>query len=353
MPGGPIDWVLAEKIAVRVARTEPIATSYHYDSVRPDFSELTPLAERLVAAETGLESRFGPASAQVVDRAGWVRANITSFQQLLGPLLDKLDSPIQVPFDIARHAARTTVAVEVGTLLGWMSSRVLGQYDALGAAGIGDELLIVGPNVLALEKRYGFPPREFRLWLALHEVTHRMQFTGVPWMRDHFVGLVHEILDDVEPDAKRLLQVVRLLTRPAAARRVIESSGLFGLFASPAQRSAIASVGGMMALLEGHGDIVMNRAGAGHVPSADRFHRALSSRRQNASPVTRLVRTALGVEAKMAQYEQGERFINAVEAEAGPQVIDRCWERADHLPSLDEIREPALWLARLGISSPR
>ena len=350
--GGSVDWVLAGRIATAVSRAEPLARSYHYDSLIPDFEEFAPLAEQLVEAETGLRSLAGPAKVNVVDRAGWATANLSSFQHLLSPLLDKLDSPLAVPFDIARHATRTAAAVEFGTMLGWMSSRVLGQYDVLGATGAGDELLIVGPNVLALEKRLGFPPREFRLWVAIHELTHRAQFTGVPWMRDHFLGLVHDILDDIAPDAKRVLHLVRTMARPTEAKRVVTESGVFGLFATPSQRAAMARIGGLMALLEGHGDIVMNRAGTDHVPSAERFHAALGNRRTNVNPITRLVRTVMGVEAKLNQYAQGEAFIEFIErSPQGARVIDLCWQHPDHLPTMEEIGSPARWLHRLGVTT--
>ncbi len=348
-----MNWRLAESVACRVARHEPLASSYHYESVARDFAELTPIAEHLVEIETGLTSAKGRATAQVVDRDVWIRANLMSFQQLLGPLLQRLDPPIVIPFDLARHAIRNAAALEIGGLLGWMSGRVLGQYDALGASGEADDLLIVGPNVLALEKRFAFPPREFRLWLALHELTHRMQFTGVPWMRQHYVELVHQLLDDVDADTVRVLKLMRDIVRPGVARRAVEEAGIMGLFASPKQREAMSKIGGLMALLEGHGDVVMNRAGTNLIPSAGRFHAVLGARRATGSPMTKFLRTIVGLEAKLNQYEQGEAFIAAIEAEHGPRSIDRAWESPDNLPTLDEIRMPELWSARLGLAPVR
>ena len=207
----PVDWRFAERVALRFSGTEPFAASYHAESLQPDFTELTTEAELLVAEETGLRSLAGPARAKVVDRAAWVQANLASFERLLRPLLEKVGGRTGNGLP-ASFAAKVTAA-QVGTLLGWMSGRVLGQYDLLvvddETAGNQDLVYYVGPNLLNLEKRFGFPPREFRLWIALHECTHRAQFTGVPWMRDHFLGLVRQAIDLVEPDPDRLVDMVK------------------------------------------------------------------------------------------------------------------------------------------------
>src|SRR5690606_15013754 len=159
---------------------------------------------------TGLRSLTGSARARVTDRAGWVDANINSFQRLLRPLTDKVGPRIGGPF--AAVASRAAGA-EVGALLGWMSTRVLGQYDLLVVEDEDpddqDLVYYVGPNVLAIEKRFAFPPREFRLWLALHEVTHRAQFTGIEWMRPHFLGLVQRTVDSVDPDPARFVEALK------------------------------------------------------------------------------------------------------------------------------------------------
>src|SRR5690606_16547916 len=158
----------------------------------PDFAELTEQAEAMVEAATGLRSAAGPARARVTDRRGWVRANVASFQRLMRPLTDKVGPALEA--GPLAPVTRRLAGAAVGMLLGWMSTRVLGQYDLLVVEDEDpdeqDIVYYVGPNVLALEKRFAFPPREFRLWLALHEVTHRAQFTGIEWMRPHFLSLV-------------------------------------------------------------------------------------------------------------------------------------------------------------------
>jgi coenzyme F420 biosynthesis associated uncharacterized protein len=356
MTHGPevVDWALAERVAVRVSGREPFAGSYHADSLAPDFEELTAEAERLVVAETGLVSLSGPARARVTDRAGWVRANVSSFQRLLKPLTDKV-GPRLAAGPMA-PVARRLAGAEVGVLLGWMSTRVLGQYDLLvlddETADEQDLVYFVGPNVLDLEKRFGFPPREYRLWLALHEVTHRAQFTGIPWMHDHYLSLVHRALDSIDPDPMRLVHALRRIATSARERKnPLADGGVAALLASPEQAIVLQQMGGLMSLLEGHGDVTMDRAGADRIPSAERFSRTLRARRRSVSPPIKLLQQLIGLEAKMNQYEQGERFIGAVERAGGADLLNSAFESPMMLPTLAEIREPDAWIRRVSSRS--
>ena len=346
---GAVDWELAERVAVRVSGREPFSQSYHYDSLEPDFERFTAEAEELVTAETGLVSLAGPARARVVDRQSWVRANIASFQRLLRPLIDKFEGKVQAS-PLGQVAAKAAGA-EVGVLLGWMSGRVLGQYDLLVIEEENphdqDLVYYVGPNVLALEKLYAFPPDEFRLWLALHEVTHRAQFTGVPWMREHFLGLVEQAVDAVDPDPKRLVNALTRLSESVRSGTNPLEGGMMALVANDEQRVVLDRIGGLMSLLEGHGDITMDRAGADLIPSADRFGRVLKERRNAAQGIQRVFQQLIGLEAKIAQYEQGEQFIEAVEREGGPTLLAEVWVSPAHLPTMDEIRQPGRWIDRV------
>ena len=344
----PIDWRLAERVAVKLAGTDPFAGSYHFASLQPDFDELTAQAEALVAEATGLVSGLGPARARVADRQHWVRANIASFQRLLRPLTSRFSEHLHGPM---APIARRVAGLEVGSLLGWMAGRVLGQYDLLVIEDEQPEeqdlVYYIGPNVLALEKRYAFPPREFRLWLALHEVTHRAQFTGVPWMRSYFLGLVNDTLGTADPDPKRLLEAIkRAADQVRAGRNPLDDGGNVTLLASPDQRVAIDAVGGLMSLLEGHGDITMDRAGSHLIPSATRFSAVLRQRR-DVKGMARTMRKLVGIEAKMAQYEQGEKFIHSVEEARGRDYLDQVWGSATLVPTLAEIRDPQRWMTRI------
>jgi coenzyme F420 biosynthesis associated uncharacterized protein len=349
----PISWETAERVGAGFARRQPPVAEYERRALEADFAELTAQAEQLVSAETGLHSLAGPARARVTDRLQWVQANVASFERLLRPVSHKLGAQLEhagrwtpVPAGVSRRIA----GAQVGLLLGWMSTRVLGQYDQLlieeERPDDQDIVYYVGPNVLSIERRYDFPPREFRLWLALHEVTHRAQFTGVPWMREHFLSLVEHTLDEIDPDPRRLLEALRRSADGIRARRnPLEDGGLLTLLATPEQLVTIQQIGGLMSLLEGHGDVTMDRAGAALIPNAARFSQVLRERRRQRG-VAKLVSTLIGLDAKLRQYEQGERFIEAVEDEGGPELLAKVWEGPQWLPSWPEIRQPADWIAR-------
>ena len=345
-----VDWEVARRFAKRFAGVEPYQAPRYRAGLEADFDRYTAQAEELVAECTGLRSRSGRARGRVTGREGWVDANLASFRRLLRPITDKLADKTD---SAAGRIGPQVAGAELGVLLGWMSTRVLGQYDLLV---IEDEhpdeqdiVYYVAPNVLALEKRYAFPPQEFRLWLALHEVTHRAQFTGVPWMREHFLGLVEATVESVDPDPR---QIVTAAARLVEARRrgedPLENGGLMALFASEQQLAVINEVAGLMSLLEGHGDVTMDRAGRGLIPSADRFARVMRMRRQSVRGFAKVVQRLLGLEAKLRQYAEGEAFIAAVEAHGGHQALDLAWAEPANVPSIAEIRNPGLWIDRVG-----
>lgn len=362
--GGPhmteaVDWTLAAKLAKRVAGNDPLEDSYRSGTLAADVAEFTPLAQQLVEAETGWPSASGPARARVVDRGGWVQANIGSFQRLLAPLLERMGETMT---GASAYVAPKVAAAEMGLILGWMSRRVLGQYDLLvtepgsGATGEGageaddqDVVYLVGPNLMALERKFGFPPREFRLWVCVHELTHRAQFTGVPWLRPYFLEQVQLLLSAAEPDPTRFLAALgRLAEAIRTGVNPLDEGGLSALFAGPEQRAAMDRLAGLMSLLEGHGDIVMNRAAGDRIPSSERFHEVLSARRSAAGPAA-LIQKLMGMEAKMRQYEEGERFIETIEAAHGRSGLDRAFQSADTVPTLSDIRDPEAWMARVGL----
>jgi len=344
-----IDWDLARKIAAKVNRNEPEVLGEDRARMDEDFEEFTALAEDLVGAETGLRSLDGAARGRVADRSDWVDANIRSFQRLLKPMLEQMEDKMDGPFSAI---GPKVAGAELGMLLGWMSTRVLGQYDLLVIEDENPEqqdiVYYVGSNVAALEKRFAFPERDFRLWLALHEVTHRAQFTGVPGMREHFLGLVNSTMDEVDPDPQRFIDGLRrAFDAKKAGGDPLADGGLTAVFASEKQRESLEQIGGLMSLLEGHGDVTMDRAGEGVVMNAERFGRVLRQRRQNASKFVALIQRLAGLEAKMKQYAQGEAFIEAVEDHGGRDLIDRVWEGPTMLPLLAEIREPDQWISRM------
>ncbi len=231
-----------------------------------------------------------------------------------------------------------------------MSGRVLGQYDLLLAEGAdeGDVVYFVGENILQIEREYGFPPDQFHLWIALHEVTHRLQFTGVPWMRQYFLGLVERGVQTSPPDAKALLDSLR---RAAAelrsGRNPLADGGVVGLIATSDQLATLRDAQALMSLLEGHGDVVMGHAAGPQIPEAARFAATLQQRRGSAKGAAKVIQQLVGVESKMRQYAEGEAFVDAVSAAGGDALVARLWEDQSMLPTLEEIRDPKRWIARV------
>lgn len=320
-------------------------------------------AEDLVAAETGLRPST-PAQLRVIDRTQWIRANLASFQRLLAPAVAQWVEQLGRRRDGAspRGLGPTSklAAIELGAMLGWVSSRVLGQYDLLvsgeTATDVGtdgspspDAVYLVAPNLAMLEQKFGFDPDQFRFWVTLHELTHRAQFRGVRWMHDHYLGLVQSALAAANPDPAHLIESLRTaLSDPRGARARIDEGGALALVATPEQRAALDRIAGLMSLLEGHGDRTMDRAAsAERLPEAARFSLVLRERRKRTSGMARVVQRLIGFEAKLNQYAAGARFLEAIETVEGPGAIDLCWQAPEHLPTLQEIRDPGRWLQRV------
>jgi len=358
-PPEPVDWGLAERLARRVAGRDPLESSYLAASLQADFDEVTSRAEHLVGEFTGLLPPDDPARALVLDRQRWVEVNVASFRHTLEPFTRRVGE--RMAQSSIAPVGRRVAGAEMGVLMGFLAQRVLGQYDLLvpeepggsggvpQKAGFEDAVYYVGPNVLALEKRFGFRPYDFRLWIALHEVTHRAQFRAVPWMKGYFLSLVERSLGMIEPDPKRL---VRALERAAESarrgRNPLDDNGIVGLFATDEQRVVIDQVQALMSLLEGHGNHVMDSLGTMHVTGQERMSAALRARRESGG-MARQLRKLMGIEMKMRQYEVGQRFIVAVEERGGERALDAAWQGPEYLPTLPELEEPDRWLDRVGV----
>ena len=340
----PVDWATARTVARVVAGRDPLVTSYLGASLDADFGALTVVAEELVAAHTGLHPP-GHVRAVVLDRREWVDSNLASMRNLLDPLMQRFGEKMaHNPF---APIGRRVAATEMGALLGYVAQRVLGQYDLLVPDDRGEAVYYVGANVLGLEKRYAFRPRDFRLWIAIHEVTHRAQFVGVPWMREYFLALVQQVFALVDPDPRTLTRAMSNAVE--AIRRgenPLDDGGLVSLIATPEQRGVLGQVQALMSLLEGHGNVVMTDLGKRHVAGEERMARVLHQRRQSGG-LAQLVQKLLGLEQKMRQYEVGEKFVRGVLDLGGPRAIDHAWEAPENLPLLTELDDPGAWLARV------
>ncbi|MDP8958684.1 MAG: zinc-dependent metalloprotease [Actinomycetota bacterium] len=348
MSGARIAWPLAVRMAGKVAGSYGLEGTYHDALLSRQAPEFVHEASRMVEEETGLRASGEP-RVVVTGRQQWVANNVQAFSLLLAPAEKRFAERVK---GLSGAVAGRVMAAEVGALLGLLARRVLGQYDLVLPTGgdsggeAGDTVLFVGPNVLLMERLHAFRPAEFRMWLALHECTHRLQFTGVPWMRDHFLGLIQELVASAVPEPRRLVRVAGELRRSAATGQpLLGEAGLIGLLATPAQRQLLDRVQALMSLLEGHGHVVMDRVGARTLVTQERMSRVLRRRRQDLK--SSLFFRLTGLELKLSQYELGERFVLEVESKGGRGSLDRVWGGPELLPTLEEIRRPTRWLARV------
>ena len=342
---------VALAVARRVAGGSELDGSYLLDRLNRDLADAVPRSEELVAEASGIPSP-PPVHWGIIDRARWAEVNIRGMSALLGPIAERLERRMNdVPLP-ARIVQTSAVSAEVGLLLGYVSRRVLGQYDLLvpeEAAGRGRDpsLYFVGVNMVETERRLGFIPEEFALWVALHEVTHRFQFEGVPWLRSRFLDLVGRYMATVELDAKGLASRLATAARKVTARDLPpeERSPIY-LLASEEQRAVLNEIQALMAVVEGHGNFVMDHVGERVIPSFRQMRHLFQRRREQQSLFQRIVAQAIGLEMKMRQYELGQAFCDGVVAEGGLPALSALWESPETFPTLDELRQPERWLRR-------
>ncbi|HEX4941674.1 MAG TPA: zinc-dependent metalloprotease [Actinomycetota bacterium] len=355
---GPVNWELARQVGVANAveagpDTEPT------EGDRRMLEEAVRVAELQVGRFTGLAAPADVAQVLAVRRAGWVNANAETLKALLEPAAGKLTDAIQrsagdqLPPEMAQFSAflrqlsPLLLGTQVGQVLGTLAQRVLGQYDiAVPRSGPG-QLLFVVPNLAAFERDWSLDPREFRTFVALHEVTHRFEFAQ-PWARDRFQVLLDDYLStlklDVEGMQARLSSVDP--ADPEALRELAGSDeGLFWTDLDDEQRLKLGRIQAFMAAAEGYGDHVMQGLGVELLGSSARIQEAMKRYREG-EPGDPVFERLLGVDMKRAQYRKGRAFCEVVVEQSDEATLARMWESADAMPSLPELDEPRLWLAR-------
>jgi coenzyme F420 biosynthesis associated uncharacterized protein len=336
-----IDYALAVRVAARMAPPGPALSRADADSAVAELRALAIEAEEHVRSVTGLIPPGDPGPATVVDRPGWAAVNVDGFKVVLEPLTAKL-------MDRQRHAVATAVtakvtALQLGTVLGWLSSKVLGQYEAFTAEGTPGRLVLVAPNIVETEQRLGLDPHDFRLWVALHEVTHRTQFTAVPWLHDHVRSEIGALLTASSlDDASALLERLK-----AVATGLPQGGSLVELLQTPEQKLVLDRVTAFMSLLEGHAEHVMDGVGPSVVPSVRHIRQRFDERRQQrGGALDRLLRRLLGLDLKALQYAEGKRFVDTAVERVGMAGFNRVWESPEMLPTREEIRHPLDWVTR-------
>ncbi len=368
-----VDWNLAVATATRFVRPGPDVSRDEARAVVTELRRHALASEEHVRSFTrmipdGTAARDTP--VLIVDRPGWVRANVAGFRELLKPLLDKMqERRAGTPGGAVLGAVGGKVTgVELGMLLSFLASRVLGQYETFAPASRdlpagdpaqpggegGGRLLLVAPNIVHVERELDVDPHDFRLWVCLHEETHRTQFTGVPWLKDHLEGEIQAFLAETDVDPMTVLERFREAAQSLAGARpegeAEEGGGrsIVELVQTPAQREILGRLTAVMSLLEGHADYVMDGVGPDVVPSVSEIREKFQQRRaRGASRLDQALRKLLGLDAKLRQYRDGERFVRAVVDEVGMDGFNRVWTSPNTLPTKAEIAKPADWVARV------
>jgi coenzyme F420 biosynthesis associated uncharacterized protein len=364
-----VDWTLAFTTAQRLMKPGPEISRQGAAQVVAELRDSATRAEAYVTSVTGLHAPSATAPVLVIDRPGWIQANIDAFRTVLAPLNEKAAERMQNSA-LGGVGARIT-GVEVGALLSYLAPRVLGQFDpfypGLPAPDAGQDdagpvegaqlepggrLLLVAPNVVAVEREFRVDPADFRLWVCLHEETHRVQFAAVPWLRDYLNGQIHEVVASAELDGAALIQMVRdgVKTVGDSLRDGTELS-IIDLVQTPGQREVVDRITAVMSLLEGHADVVMDSVGPEVISSVAEIRSKFTRRRQGQG-WDRLVRKVLGLDAKLRQYRDGAEFCKTVINFVGMEGLNRVWFSPETLPSKAEIADPTLWLARVHADTP-
>jgi coenzyme F420 biosynthesis associated uncharacterized protein len=342
-----VDWSLARQVA-RLA-----AGSGEEPGTDPDLGALCSEMEVHVASYTGLELATPAPAPELLTRAEWASVNLDTLAGLLEPVAERLDRRMEFAGPLAgvlKAGASATLAAEAGLVMGYISSRVLGQYElSLLGGDAPPRLLFVGPNLRKAVRELDVDADAFHRWICAHELTHVFQFQGVPWLREHLSGMLREHLSTVDVRIERG-SAGGLPSMPDLSRLVetFHEGGLAALVQNREQRALMARVQAAMAVVEGYSEHVMDAIASEAIPGHERLREAMDARRRSRSAPERIVQRLLGLDIKLRQYELGKRFCDAVADAAGMEGLNRVWESPEALPSSEELEAPETWLERLG-----
>jgi coenzyme F420 biosynthesis associated uncharacterized protein len=350
MPERLVDWNLAERLALALAGSGP-----EWDGSEEELRSESERAARLVRRYTGLRPKGGLPEAELVDRAEWARVNLESFQHLSARVEEHLQDRISGSGNgraagLQRTIVRTATGAEAGLAVGFLSQRVIGQYDvALIGPTRAPRLLFVGPNLSSARARLEVDRDLFLRWIALHETTHAVHFASVPWLREHIGGIAEELFEKaaVEVKPSELLgKLVRL--NPRELLRSVKSGELATLLLPEEQRRLVDRLTATMTLVEGYAEHVMDAVGDRLDPAYTDLRRALDRDRERRGLLDPIVSKVLGLEMKLAQYRRGKAFADEVVRTHGIRTLNRAWSGPEALPRPEELDSPADWVERVG-----
>jgi coenzyme F420 biosynthesis associated uncharacterized protein len=342
-----VDWDLAAATAGALGKSGPRVTFQEAADAVADLRRLSGEAATHVESYTGMSPATRQAPVRIVDRRDWASANIDGLREVVAPLLARVTGSRQ-PSGLADAVGSRVTGVQTGTVLAYLSGRVLGQYEVFSSDP--GQLLLVAPNIVEVERKLEAVPRDFRMWVCLHEVTHRTQFTSVPWLRAHFLAEVAAFVDaggTGDQIADRARQVLNAIAE--AVRNPDSRISVLDLVQTPAQRAVLDRITALMTLLEGHAEFVMDGVGPDVVPSVNEIRTKFNRRREGGNPMEKMVRRVLGIDAKLRQYAEGRQFVHDVVSRVGMAGFNKVWESPLTLPLLAELTDPMAWIARVGV----
>jgi coenzyme F420 biosynthesis associated uncharacterized protein len=333
-----IDWSLAGQVARGIANLQPAGDPGPFEALAGPAAE----SELLVGEYTGLTAGAPLPPPEAVGRAEWIDANLRAIGGVLDPVADRVGAKLGP----VGGAAGALLAIEAGAISGFLGGRVLGQYEfaVLDPAGPA-RLLFVAPNLGHAATALDADPDQLLRWVALHEVTHALQFGGVPWLREHLAALVTQLLGAIDIDARGLLRMPDVSDLRALLNSVREE-GLAFLAVGRERRALLESAQAFMALLEGYAEHVMDAVGTDLLADLGAMRAAMDRRRAERSGLLRVLERLIGLDLKLRQYQVGKAFCDAVVDRGGIAALNRAWEGPDSLPTLAELDDPLSWLAR-------
>ncbi|CCH78387.1 conserved hypothetical protein [Nostocoides japonicum T1-X7] len=340
-----VDWEFAKATGRRLVTGGPRIAAEEAREVVAAVAAAAVAARGPVADTSRLHTPDGAPDAVVVDRTRWIETNADSMKALIEPVFTAvLAKRPSMPAGMSAVGGKVTGA-EAGALLAYLSSRVLGQYD-IAPQGT-PSLLLVAPNIVHVQRELDVDAADFRAWVCMHEETHRVQFTAVPWLRDHLVSRTRDIAVDLTPDPSQLVGRARQIVERLPEVLGEGGAGIADLVTTPEQREQLAEITAVMSLLEGHADVVMDEVGPAVIPSVATIRSRFNARRKGSGAPDRLLRRLLGLEAKMRQYRDGAVFVRGVVDAVGWDGFNAVWTSPETLPRATEITAPAAWVARV------
>lgn len=341
-----VDWDFAKATGRRLVGAGPEVSAAEAGDIVAKIRAAAAAAQEPVAETSRMHAPGIAPPAQVIDRPTWIDLNLDSMAALMTPVFVKVarDRKVSANAPGMGVGAKITGA-ESGALMAFMASKVLGQYD-LAPQGT-PRLLLVAPNLVAVQRELDVDPDDFRAWVCMHEETHRIQFTAVPWLREHMIERATTLAGELTPTPQELGQRMQEMVKRLPEALGSGGGGLADLFATPEQRAKIAEVTAIMSLLEGHADVVMDDVGHKVIPTVADIRAKFTERRKGAGAADRMLRRLLGLEAKMAQYQDGAGFVRGAMDKVGVDGFNAVWTSPETLPLPAEIHDPQAWVRRV------